>query len=69
MKQPNHNEAGMLGFALASALMERLVANGVLTDADQQAILLSARESIKRIGTANAGLAVAWIDQSSGLRP
>lgn len=69
MKQPNHNEAGMLGFALASALMERLVANGVLNDADQLTILLSARESLKALNTANAGMAVAWLNQAAGLRP
>lgn len=54
MKSPNHNEAGMLAFALASATLALLVEKHILTPRDELSILKAARDSFDGVHTINA---------------
>jgi hypothetical protein len=60
METPNHNEAGMLAFALASATLDALVSKGVLSTRDEFSILVAARDSFKNTHTRNATTCAAW---------
>lgn len=69
MKSPNHNEAGMLAFALAQATIEVLTAKGVLSSSDELAILIAARDSFEHVHTANAATCAARLVEAIGAHP
>lgn len=61
MNIPHPTQQGMIGFALTSALLQGLVEKGVLTSADELAVIRRARESLAKHHFENARLSRDWL--------
>ena len=69
MKQPNHNEAGMLAFAIASATLDALVTKGLLTDRDELGVILAAADRFKGDPRANARVCEDFLRDAAKAHP
>lgn len=69
MQAPNHTEAGMLAFAIVSALLDRLVATGALDQQDELAIITSAAHSFNHMHTGAADTCAAFLAEAVRAHP